>query len=105
MSFVTQWEIVLLVIYCHGWEFEATIGRVKKISGEFCIATPDILIRDLEAMGLITVQDNKLVLTKKGLNVARSICERYNSICDEISRTVWREVSKQFTTLKRFMQK
>jgi hypothetical protein len=102
---VAPWEAVLLIVYCHGWEFYATMSRVKKISSELCIEEPDTLIRDLEVKGLITVYNDRLILTKKGLSGARRICERCSDLCEEIRNMVWNEVSKQFTTLKRFMRR
>jgi hypothetical protein len=102
---ITPWETVLLVVYCHGWEFEATINRVKRMSAELCVTTPDIFIKDLETWGLITVHNDKLILTKKGLSNARKVCMKYSDLCEEIRNMVWSEISKQFTSLKRFMRK
>jgi hypothetical protein len=102
---ITPWETILLVIYCHGWEFDATMSRVKKISSKLCVITPDVFIKDLEAWGLVTVYNDKLILTKKGLSNARKICMEYSDLCEEIRNMVWSEVSKQFTTLKRFVRR
>jgi Mn-dependent DtxR family transcriptional regulator len=104
-SDATPWEIVLLVIYCHGWELDARPDRVKRISSKFCAESVDILIRDLEEMGLITVYGGRLILTRKGLSTARKTCERYSRLCEEIERALWSDVSRQSATLKRFMRK
>jgi Mn-dependent DtxR family transcriptional regulator len=97
--------VVLLVIYCHGWEFEATVSRVKRISRRFCVETLDIIIEDLKVMGLVIEQDRRLVLTRKGLSIARRTCERCSNLCSEIERVVWSETSKQLVTLKRFARR
>jgi hypothetical protein len=104
-SDLAPWEVALLVVYCHGWELYATVSRVKRILSELCSEVADTLIEDLEVQGLVTVYNNRLILTKKGLNAARRTCERYSDLCLEIEIAVWSEVSKQFTSLKRFMKK
>lgn len=106
---IAPWKAVLLVIYCHGWEFEATVDRVRKVSAELCASAPgtllDTLIKDLEARGMITVHGDRLVLTRKGLSNARKICMEHDDLCSKVGDAVWREVSKRFTTLKRFMRR
>lgn len=101
----SPWEVVLMVIYCHGWELDATIDRVRRVSSRFNVRDLNILIRDLEVQGLITVAGNRVVLTRRGLSHARRACEKHEKLCDDIQREVLGEVSKQFTTLKRFMRR
>jgi hypothetical protein len=101
----SPWDIVLLVIYCHGWEFDATIDRVRRVSGKFCVKDPGMFIRDLEVQGLIVINGGRVILTSRGLSHARRLCERYEKLCDDIQREVWSEIGKQYTTLKRFMRR
>ena len=99
------WDVVLLVIYCHGWEFAATQDRIKKICKVFNAREPNRILRDLIEWGMIQQAGSKYVLTRKGLSSARRICVEHIDLCEKISDMVWSEVSKQFTTLKRFVKK
>jgi Mn-dependent DtxR family transcriptional regulator len=101
----SPWEVVLMVIYCHGWELDATVDRVKRVSSKFCVKEASLLIRDLEMQGLIIATGDKIILTRRGLSYARRVCEKYEKLCDDIQREVWGETSRQFTTLKRFMRR
>jgi Mn-dependent DtxR family transcriptional regulator len=100
----SPWNIVLLVIYCHGWELEATVDKIKKISSRLGVKDINILVKDLEVQGLIVVNNNKITLTKKGLSHARRVCEKHEELCDKVEREVWSEAVKRSTTLKRFMR-
>jgi hypothetical protein len=99
------WDVVLMVVYCHGWEFEATVDRVRKVSSRFNVKDLNLLTKDLEVQGLIMVKGNRIALTRKGLSYARRLCEKHEKLCDDIQRDVWSEIGKQFTTLKRFMRR
>jgi len=104
-SDVAPWEVVLLIIYCHGWEFDATQDRIRKICRVLNTHEPNRILRDLVEWGMIQQAGGKYVLTRKGLSSARRICMKYSDLCEKVSDMIWSEVSKQFTSLKRFMRK
>jgi superfamily II helicase len=101
----SMWDIVLLVIYCHGWEFDATRDRIRKVCKVFNTCELDRILRDLAEWGMIQQIGSKYILTRKGLAYARKLSDEHEELREKIDRVVWNEVSKQSTTLKRFMRK
>jgi len=101
----SAWDVVLLVIYCHGWELDATQDRIKRICKVFNTHELSKILRDLTEWGMIQQAGGKYVLTKRGLAYARRLSDKHRDLREEIDRIVWSEISRQFTTLKRFMRK
>jgi Mn-dependent DtxR family transcriptional regulator len=101
----SPWDITLLVIYLHGWEFDATPDRVRKVCKALNVHEPNKILEDLTEWGMIQQIGSKYVLTRKGLAYARKLSSEHESLREKIDRVVWSEISKQFTTLKRFMKK
>jgi superfamily II helicase len=102
---VSMWGVVLLAIYCHGWEFDATHDRIRKVCKVFNACELDRILRDLIEWGMIQRIGSKYVLTRKGLAYARKLSNEHEDLREKIDRVVWSEIGKQFTTLKRFMRR
>jgi superfamily II helicase len=102
---ISMWDVVLLVIYSHGWEFDATKDRIRKICKVFNTHELDRILRDLTEWGMIQQVGSKYILTRKGLAYARKLSDEHEDLREKIDKIVWSEIGKQFTTLKRFMRR